>query len=151
MPCQAARRSPRSAVVHAVEADRGLYFCGGPTAYNSKGRRLPALLKGYEASMIPAFVGLMIVGAFVLLIATLAWGAATDREALGASRGRGRAGLAGRRRRGGPEMTERLRVCALCGVEVPAEHGDAGCPLIEALGFVMAESERAESEDLREP
>jgi hypothetical protein len=100
--------------------------------------------------MVPAFVGLMIVGAFVLLFAIAAWGAATGREALEASMWRGRAGLAGRRR-GGLEMTEIPRMCALCGVEVPAGHGDVGCPLIEAFGFVMAESVRAKSENLREP
>ena len=46
-------------------------------------------------------------------------------------------------------MFEASRICALCGVEVPSQHGDAGCPLIEAFGFVMVESMRVES-DLRE-
>ena len=47
-------------------------------------------------------------------------------------------------------MFEAIRICALCSVEVPSQHGDAGCPLIEAFGVVLLEASRAEG-DLRGP
>jgi hypothetical protein len=47
-------------------------------------------------------------------------------------------------------MFEAKRICALCGVEVPSQHGDAGCPLIEAFGIVLVESMRTER-DFRGP
>ena len=47
-------------------------------------------------------------------------------------------------------MFEPIRICALCGVEVPSHDGDAGCPLIEAFGIVLVESMRTEG-DLRGP
>ena len=39
-------------------------------------------------------------------------------------------------------MDKTLGACPLCGVNVPSEQ-DAGCPVIEAFGFVMTESKRA--------
>ena len=47
-------------------------------------------------------------------------------------------------------MLETTRICALCGVEVPSQYGDAGCPLIEAFGVVLVEAMRTER-DLRGP
>lgn len=90
----------------------------------------------------PALIGLTIVGATFLLFVILAWATATDvdvRASFGAHRS--------------SEMSTRYpatrkqieHACPLCGVVVPLKQ-DAGCPVVEAFGIVMAESKRAIAE-----
>ena len=90
----------------------------------------------------PAILGLTILGATFLLCMILAWAAATDTEAAKAVGPDSSPMDPAERSR---PMDETLRACPLCGVNVPLGK-DPGCPVIEALGFVMAESKRTGAE-----
>jgi hypothetical protein len=87
-------------------------------------------------------LGFTILGATFLLCLVLAWAAFTDTE--------GREGLQGppfsKKAKGRSRTLDKtLHACPLCGMNVPSGQ-DAGCPVIEAFGFVMAESKRARAE-----
>jgi hypothetical protein len=88
--------------------------------------------------MEPAWFGLAFVGATILLTMIVAWASLAawgDRWACPPPRSRR-----------WPQMTEETRyVCPLCGVSLPSGQ-EAGCPVIEAFGFVMAESNRSGAE-----
>jgi hypothetical protein len=90
----------------------------------------------------PALIGLTIVGATFLLFVILAWATATDmdvRDSFGAHRSSEMSTQY-------PETRNQIEhACPLCGADVPSKQ-DAGCPVIEAFGIVMAESKRAISE-----
>jgi hypothetical protein len=90
----------------------------------------------------PAVLGFTILGATFLLCLVLAWAAVTDTE--------GREDLQvppfSKKAKGRSRTLEKtLRACPLCGMNVPLGQ-NAGCPVIEAFGFVTAESKRARAE-----
>ena len=80
----------------------------------------------------PVVFGLAIIGATLLLFVMLAWATHADLDL--------RPDSSSTEHPGTHERIE--RVCPLCGLRTPASQ-DAGCPLIEAFGVVMAESKRA--------
>ncbi len=101
--------------------------------------------KGYHSGMEqPSVFGLTIVGATSLLFVIVAWATAADKDV--------RDDL---RAHPSPESSLRHpeeatgtmieRACPLCGANVSSKQ-DAGCPVIEAFGVVMAESKRHTAE-----
>jgi hypothetical protein len=90
----------------------------------------------------PAMFGLAIVGGAFLLFVILAWAAATDMDV----RDDFRTHRSSKPSTQYPETRKQIEhACSLCGVNVP-EQQDAGCPVMEAFGIVMAESKRAITE-----
>lgn len=94
--------------------------------------------------MKPAFVGLMISGAIVLLGVGMAWIVAAAREAREATSRR----LLGTQPRNVKEEVA-VRTCELCGAEVSRERTDPRCPVIDTYVFVRAESIRLDGVGVR--
>jgi len=87
----------------------------------------------------PTVFGLAIVGATFLPFVILAWATATDRDVRDTFRAHRSSGTPPQH----PVTRKQIEgACPSCGVNVPSKQ-DAGCPVIEAFGIVMAESKRA--------